>query len=65
MHGTARTVLDSFIEIVIESTRKPNKVWVDQGKECYNGHMNKWLDDESVLLYSTYSEGKSVIMELF
>ena len=65
MHGTVRTVLDSFIEIVIESTRKLNKVWVDQGKECYNGRMNKWLDDESVLLYSTYRECKSVIMELF
>ena len=27
------TVLHSFIEIVSKSKRKPNKLWVDQGKE--------------------------------
>ena len=32
----AKTVLLGFIEIVNESKRKPNKLWVDQGKEFYN-----------------------------
>ena len=27
------TVLNSFIEIINESNRKPNKSWVDQGRE--------------------------------
>ena len=27
-----RTVLNAFIEIVNESNRKPNKLWVDQGR---------------------------------
>ena len=27
-----KTVLNVFIEIVNESNRKPNKLWVDQGK---------------------------------
>ena len=28
----AKTVLKAFIETVNESNRKPNKLWVDQGK---------------------------------
>ena len=31
-----KTVLNAFIEIVNESNRKPNKIWVDQGKEFNN-----------------------------
>ena len=31
-----KTVLNSFIEIVNEFNRKPNKLWVDQGREFYN-----------------------------
>ena len=38
----SKTVLNAFIEIVNESNRKPNKLWVDQGKKfimnlCKNG----------------------------
>ena len=37
-----KTVLNAFIKIVNESNRKPNKLWVDQGKKfainlCKNG----------------------------
>ena len=28
-----KTVLNAFMEIVNESNYKPNKLWVDQGKE--------------------------------
>ena len=31
-----KTVLNAFIEIVNESNRKPNKLWIDQGREFYN-----------------------------
>ena len=27
-----KTVLNAFIEIVNESNRKPNKLWVDEGR---------------------------------
>ena len=27
-----KTILNAFIKIVSESNRKPNKLWVDQGK---------------------------------
>ena len=32
----SKTVLNVFIEIVNESNREPNKLWVDQGREFYN-----------------------------
>ena len=37
-----KTVLNAFTEMVNESNRKPNKLWVDQGREfttklCKNG----------------------------
>ena len=49
-----KTVLNVFIEIVNESNRKPNKLWVNQGRKFYNN-----------LMYSTHNEGKSVIAERF
>ena len=30
------TVINAFIEIVNESNRKPNKLWIEQGGENYN-----------------------------
>ena len=37
----SKTVFHSFIEIVKKSIRKPNILWVDQGKEL---HINLILD---------------------
>ena len=48
----AKTDLNAFIEIVNESNRKPNKLWVDQ---------ERYFND--ILMYSTHNEGKSVIAE--
>ena len=31
-----KAVLNAFIEIVNESNPKPNKLWIDQGREFYN-----------------------------
>ena len=47
--------VNAFIEIVNESNRKPNKLWVYQGGEFYNKHMKESLDNKS----------KSVIAERF
>ena len=58
-----KTVLNAFIEIVNESNRKPNKLWVDQGREFYNKLMQEWLDNNDILMYSTHITGKSVITE--
>ena len=36
-----KTVLHAFIEIVNESNHKPNKLWVDQGREFHNKLMQE------------------------
>ena len=32
----SKTVLHGFVEIVNESKRKPNKLWIDEGRKFYN-----------------------------
>ena len=61
----AKTFLNVFIEITNENERKPNKLQIDQGREFYNNLMQKWLDDNDILLYSIHDEGKSVVVERF
>ena len=39
-----KTVLNVFIEILNESTRKPNKLWVPQERKFFNKFMQEWLD---------------------
>ena len=58
-------VLHGFIKIVNESICKPNKLWVDQGRECYNCFMQKELDYNNILMHSTHNEYKSVVAERF
>ena len=61
----AKTVLHGFAEIVNKSKRKPNKLLVYQRKEFYNSPMQKWLDNNDTLMYSTYNEGKSLVAKRF
>ena len=60
-----KTVLIAFIEMVNKCNRKPNKLWVDQEREFYNKLMQKWFDNNDILMYSTHNEGKSIISEIF
>ncbi len=55
------TVKEAFQQIIKETKRKPNKLWVDQGKEFYNKDV-KTLDFD---LYSTHNDGKAVVIERF
>ena len=59
------SVVNAFQKILDKSGRKPNKIWVDQGGEFYNHSFKKWLEDNDTTTYSTYSEGKSVVVERF
>ena len=47
------------------NNRKPNKIWVDHGNEFFNNQFKKWLKDNSIEMYSTHNEGKSVVAERF
>ena len=59
------TIVNAFQKILNDSKRKPNKIWVDKGSECYNRSMKLWLEKNNLKMYSTYNEGKSVVAERF
>ena len=45
------TVANCYKEIMKKSNRKPNKLWVDQGKKFYNQHMYSIRDTKAVPLF--------------
>ena len=53
-----KTVLNDFTEIISESSRKLNKLWVDQGRIFYNKLVQEWIDDNDMLKNSIHNEGK-------
>ena len=59
------SITNAFNKIIKKSGKKPNKIWVDQGSEFYNHDFKKWLSDNDIGMYSTYNEGKSVVVERF
>ena len=54
-----------MFQAVQKKKKKTNKIWVDQGSEFYNGSSKKWLKDNSIEMYSTYNQEKSVVAERF
>ena len=64
-HKKGIIIFSAFKQILKESIRRPNKIWVDKGSECYNSSFKKWLKDNDIKMYSTNNEGKSVIAERF
>ena len=59
------SIVNAFQELLLNSKRKPNKIWVDKGSEFYNNSFKKWLRDNNIEMYSTHNEGKSVVAERF
>ena len=59
------SILNAFNKIIKQSKTKPNKIWVDQGSEFYNRVFKKWLSDNDIIIYSTFNQGKSVVVEIF
>ena len=53
----------SILKIISERT--PKKLWVDQGKEFDNAAFKKLLDKHKIDMYSTFNEGKAVVIERF
>ena len=45
------SIVDSFREILDDSYRKPNKIWVDKGSEFYYSSFKKWLKDNDIEMY--------------
>ena len=59
------SIVKAFQIILKQSNTKPNKIWVDKGSEFYNASFKKWLQDNDIAMYSTHTEGKSVVAERF
>ena len=59
------SIVNAFNKIIKQSNRKPNKIWVGQGREFYNRIFKKCLSDNDIIMYSTFNEGKSVVAERF
>ena len=60
---SAASVTKAFEKII--SDRIPKKLWVDEGKEFYNTTFKKLLDKYKMDMYSTFNEGKAVVIERF
>ena len=59
------SITNAFKKIIKQSGRKPNKIWVDQGSEFYNHDFKNWLSSNDIIMYSTFNEGESVVVERF
>ena len=62
-HKKGTTITNAFQKVIDESSRKPNKIWVDNGNQFYNRSMKSFLQNNDIEMYSTHNEGKSVIAE--
>ena len=56
------SIVNAFQKIISEEQRKPNKIWVDQGNEFYNQSFKHFLKISNIEMYSTYNEGKYVLL---
>ena len=55
------SIVNAFNKIIKQSNRrakgtsaqhvKPNKIWVDQGREFYNNIFKKWLSDNDIIMF--------------
>ncbi len=59
------TVLSAVKEVVKESGRSPEKIWVDKGTEFYNKSFKAWASSKDITIYSTFGDSKSVVVERF
>ena len=59
------SIVNAFQNILDDSKRILNKIWVEKGSEFYNRSMKSWLQDNDNSIYSTHNEGKSVVAGRF
>ena len=59
------SIVNIFQKILDSSKRKPKKIWITQGGKFYNNLFKRFLKINSLEMYSTHNEGKSVVAERF
>ena len=50
------TITNTFQEVLHESNRKQNKIWLDKGSELHNRSLKSWSQDNHTDMYSTHNE---------
>ena len=40
-----------FLKQIGKSGQKPNKIWVDKGREFYKGSIKSWLQHHDIEMY--------------
>ena len=53
-------ITNAFQEVLNESRRKQNKIWVNKGIEFFNRTMKSSLQDNDTEIHSSHNEGKFV-----
>ena len=59
------TITNAFQKVLNEPNCKPNKIWVDKGREFYNRSMKSFFQNSDTKTYSTHNEEKSMIAKRF
>ena len=59
------SIVNAFQKIIVDSRRRPNRIWIDKGSKFYDNSFKKWIKENDITMYSTNKEGKSVIVERF
>ena len=59
------SIVNAFQNILKESNRKLNKVWVDKGSKFYNNYFKKWLKDKGLMveMYSIHNEENLLLLK--
>ena len=57
------TNTNAFQQILDESNRKSNKIWVDKGSEFYNRSVKSWLHDNDIEMYSAIANGNLLLLK--
>ena len=52
------TIVTVFQSILKKSNKKSGKLWRNKGTEFYNSFFKKWLQDNTIEMYSTHNEGR-------
>ena len=60
-----KAVFNGFNQIVNQTNRKPNRFWIDLARKFYNSPMQKWSNDNDILMYTTHNEGNLTVAERF
>ena len=58
-------ITNAFKNILDESNRKPNKIWLEKGSKFCNRSMKSFLQNNDTEVCSAHNKGKYVIAERF